>query len=73
MRSTGQPRFGRDKIARLTPADQARFERLRASLGRKRFAAALGVAEYSVERLEGGGYGTPTLIDRVVAALGRMP
>ena len=65
----GSPRQGGRPIARLSPEDQTRFDRLRAELGTKRFAKLLRVGEGTVTKLEGGGYASPDVIARVVAGM----
>lgn len=57
-------------IARLSAADQARFEKLRAAMGQKRLAAMLGVGVGAIVKLEGGGYASPEVVARVVAGMG---
>lgn len=66
----GVSRQGGRPIARLSAADQTRFDRLRASLGVKRLAARLSIGEGTVTKLEGGGYASPETVARVVAGLG---
>ena len=65
----GVSRQGVRPIARLSPEEQARFDKLRAELGAKRLAKLLRVGEGTVTKLEGGGYASPDVIARVVAGM----
>lgn len=66
----GVSRQGMRPIARLSPEEQARFDKLRAELGAKRLAKLLRVGEGSVVKLEHGGYASPETVARVVAGMG---
>lgn len=60
---------GRPSTRHLPRELAARFDRLRAELGRDGLATRLGVSVVVVERLEHGGHASPAVVSRVVAAM----